>query len=70
MLVNPRSTPQPAQAILQPDLPLRLKEDVPLTQPIRDLFYALLNAKGYIDYPFATALPGRNRSDINTWYEL
>jgi NADPH2 dehydrogenase len=47
---------------LQPDLPLRLKEDIPLTKPIRDLFYAPLEPKGYIDYPFATATAGPVRA--------
>ena len=36
----------------QPDLPLRVKEGLPLTPYNRDTFYTLESAAGYIDYPF------------------
>ncbi|KAH9055017.1 hypothetical protein EDB87DRAFT_1834488 [Lactarius vividus] len=39
--------------IANPDLPLRLKEGLSLTQYNRDTFYAREAAAGYIDYPFA-----------------
>ena len=39
--------------MLQPDLPLRLKEGLSLTRYNRDTFYAAESATGYIDYPFA-----------------
>ncbi|KAH9011597.1 putative NADPH2 dehydrogenase chain OYE2 [Lactarius hengduanensis] len=39
--------------IANPDLPLRLKEGVPLTGYNRDTFYVAESAAGYIDYPFA-----------------
>ena len=42
-----------SQTISQPDLPLRLKEGLPLTRYNRDTFYAVEAAAGYIDYPFA-----------------
>jgi 2,4-dienoyl-CoA reductase-like NADH-dependent reductase (Old Yellow Enzyme family) len=38
--------------IFQPDLPLRLKEGLPLTRYNRDTFYARESADGYTDYPF------------------
>ena len=37
---------------MQPDLPLRLKEGLPLTRYNRDTFYAREAAAGYTDYPF------------------
>ncbi|KAH8993696.1 putative NADPH2 dehydrogenase chain OYE2 [Lactarius akahatsu] len=40
--------------ISNPDLPLRLKEGLSLTQYNRDTFYAKETAAGYIDYPFAS----------------
>jgi NADPH2 dehydrogenase len=39
--------------ISNPDLPLRLKEDLSLTGYNRATFYAAEAATGYIDYPFA-----------------
>jgi NADPH2 dehydrogenase len=39
--------------ISNPDLPLRLKSNLPLTKPDRTTFYAAESPKGYIDYPFA-----------------
>ncbi len=39
--------------ISQPDLPLRLKEEVSLTGYNRSTFYLAEAAAGYIDYPFA-----------------
>ncbi|KAH9056798.1 hypothetical protein EDB87DRAFT_1686815 [Lactarius vividus] len=39
--------------IANPDLPLRLKEGLPLTGYNRDTFYVAETAAGYIDYPFA-----------------
>jgi hypothetical protein len=38
---------------LQPDLPLRLKEDVPLQPYNRDTFFVPEQVEGYTDYPFA-----------------
>ncbi|KAN0140566.1 hypothetical protein V8E53_001775 [Lactarius tabidus] len=38
--------------IANPDLPLRLKEGLPLTRYNRDTFYARESADGYTDYPF------------------
>ncbi|EIN05622.1 NADH:flavin oxidoreductase/NADH oxidase [Punctularia strigosozonata HHB-11173 SS5] len=38
--------------ISNPDLPLKLKEDIPLTPYNRDTFYLPENPKGYNDYPF------------------
>ena len=41
-------------AILQqPDLPLRLKKNLPLTEYDRAKFYNAGEASGYVDYPFA-----------------
>jgi len=37
-----------------PDLPLRLEKDIPLTKSDRSTFYAFGSPKGYIDYPFAS----------------
>ena len=37
---------------MQPDLPLRLKEGLPLTRYNRDSFYTREAAAGYTDYPF------------------
>ncbi|TFY81759.1 hypothetical protein EWM64_g2257 [Hericium alpestre] len=39
--------------ISNPDLPLRLKEDIPFTPYNRDTFYTPKNPIGYTDYPFA-----------------
>ncbi|KJA28712.1 hypothetical protein HYPSUDRAFT_128550 [Hypholoma sublateritium FD-334 SS-4] len=48
--------------ISNPDLPLRLKHDVPLTAPDRKTFYVPAAQEGtevgYIDYPFAEELKG------------
>jgi NADPH2 dehydrogenase len=41
------------ETMLQPDLPLRLKEGLALTRYDRDTFYDTESAVGYIDYPFA-----------------
>lgn len=38
---------------MQPDLPLRLKKNIPLVKYDRSLFYNAREARGYIDYPFA-----------------
>jgi NADPH2 dehydrogenase len=37
----------------QPDLPLRLKKNLPLTPYDRRKFYNAEQASGYIDYPYA-----------------
>jgi 2,4-dienoyl-CoA reductase-like NADH-dependent reductase (Old Yellow Enzyme family) len=37
--------------ISNPDLPLRVKEDIPFTHYDRDTFYTPLLEKGYVDYP-------------------
>ena len=37
---------------MQPDLPLRLKEGLPLTRYNRGTFYTQEAATGYTDYPF------------------
>ena len=42
-----------SQVTSQPDLPLRLKEDLSLTRYNRDTFYLAESAAGYIDYSFA-----------------
>ncbi|KAI0088268.1 FMN-linked oxidoreductase [Irpex rosettiformis] len=39
--------------IPNPDLPLRLKKNLPLIKYDRSLFYNSGEAKGYVDYPFA-----------------
>ncbi|KAI0342347.1 FMN-linked oxidoreductase [Trametopsis cervina] len=39
--------------ISNPDLPLRLKKNLPLTNYDRDTFYDIEAAKGYVDYTFA-----------------
>ncbi|KAI0826125.1 FMN-linked oxidoreductase [Irpex lacteus] len=39
--------------ISNPDLPLRLKKNIPLVKYDRSLFYNAREARGYIDYPFA-----------------
>lgn len=41
--------------LLQPDLPKRLKEDLPLNKPDRATFYTAQSPEGYIDYPFASS---------------
>ncbi|KAH9942513.1 NADH:flavin oxidoreductase/NADH oxidase [Epithele typhae] len=41
--------------IANPDLPFRLKHDVPLNAPDPSTFYACMEPKGYIDYPFSDA---------------
>ncbi|OCH84792.1 NADH:flavin oxidoreductase/NADH oxidase [Obba rivulosa] len=46
--------------ISNPDLPKRLKHNVPLTPYNRDTFYIPESPKGYIDYPFAEELKGSN----------
>lgn len=38
--------------ISNPDLPLRVKDGIPLTHYNRDTFYTPLSEKGYVDYPF------------------
>ncbi|GBE84623.1 hypothetical protein SCP_0606020 [Sparassis crispa] len=37
----------------QPDLPLRLRKNIPLTKYDYSTFYTPEDPKGYIDYPFA-----------------
>ncbi|KAI0078454.1 FMN-linked oxidoreductase [Panus rudis PR-1116 ss-1] len=44
--------------ISNPDLPLRLKENIPLTPYDRKPFYVPESPKGYIDYPFADGTTG------------
>ncbi|KAI0362489.1 FMN-linked oxidoreductase [Trametes cingulata] len=39
--------------ISNPDLPLRLRDDLPLTKWDHDLYYLPENPQGYTDYPFA-----------------
>ncbi|KAH9945547.1 NADH:flavin oxidoreductase/NADH oxidase [Amylocystis lapponica] len=39
--------------IANPDLPLRLREDILLNKPDRSTFYTFESPIGYIDYPFA-----------------
>ncbi|KAI0744235.1 NADH:flavin oxidoreductase/NADH oxidase [Daedaleopsis nitida] len=36
-----------------PDLPFRLRENIPLNQPDYETIYAPMSAKGYVDYPFS-----------------
>ena len=38
---------------VQPDLPFRLRENLPLNTPDPSTFYTRLSAKGYTDYPFS-----------------
>ena len=40
-------------AMLQPDLPFRLREDIPLTAPDQSTFYGPPTAEGYNTYPFS-----------------
>jgi len=42
--------------LANPDLPLRLKANVPLNKPDPSTFYAVMSEKGYTDYPFAEGL--------------
>ncbi|CDO77494.1 hypothetical protein BN946_scf184902.g28 [Trametes cinnabarina] len=44
---------RPFPATLQPDLPLRLLENIPLTPWDREVFYTPEDPSGYIDYPFS-----------------
>jgi NADPH2 dehydrogenase len=37
--------------VSNPDLPLRVKEFLPITKYIRDLFYEVGKTEGYVDYP-------------------
>ena len=37
----------------QPDLPARIKNDVPFTKYDRETFYSAGSPVGYVDYPFA-----------------
>lgn len=39
--------------IANPDLPFRIREGIEFTPYSRDTFYAPLNPKGYVDYPFS-----------------
>jgi NADPH2 dehydrogenase len=39
---------------LQPDLPARIAQGIPLTPYVRATFYTPETPVGYIDYPFAT----------------
>jgi len=39
--------------LANPDLPYRLKENIPLNEADRESFYAPEDPKGYIDWPFA-----------------
>ncbi|PIL29745.1 hypothetical protein GSI_08184 [Ganoderma sinense ZZ0214-1] len=39
--------------LANPDLPFRLREDLPLNTPDPSTFYSRLTAKGYTDYPFS-----------------
>ena len=43
---------KPSWSASQPDLPLRLAKDLPLTKGNRDTYYTQ-GTEGYIDYPFA-----------------
>ena len=38
---------------MQPDLPFRLREDIPLTTPDGSTFYGPPTAEGYTTYPFS-----------------
>ena len=38
---------------MQPDLPRRLREDIPLNKYDRSTFYTFETAEGYTDYPFS-----------------
>ena len=40
-------------ACSQPDLPFRLREDIPLTAPDASTFYTPMSAEGYTTYPFS-----------------
>ena len=52
VLWNPEIlTPTPCSA--QPDLPLRLRKNLPLTPWDRSVYYVSEDPHGYIDYPFA-----------------
>ena len=37
----------------QPDLPFRLRENIPLTNPDPSTFYIPMSADGYTTYPFS-----------------
>jgi len=39
--------------LANPDLPYKLKEDLPLNEANRESFYSVEDPKGYIDWPFA-----------------
>ena len=38
----------------QPDLPLRLEKNIPLTVAPRSCYYAYEDPHGYVDFPFAS----------------
>jgi NADPH2 dehydrogenase len=40
--------------ISNPDLPFRIKKEIPFTPYNRDTFYKAGSKDGYIDYPFST----------------
>lgn len=50
----------------QPDLPVRIKRNIPLTVGDRNTYYTILSPKGYIDYPFASAFAGLG-VDLGSW---
>ena len=39
--------------LVQPDLPFRIRENLPLNVPDFATFFARLSEKGYTDYPFS-----------------
>ena len=41
----------------QPDLPFRLRENIPLTAPEVDTFYVPMIENGYTTYPFSEEFP-------------
>ncbi|KZV88889.1 FMN-linked oxidoreductase [Exidia glandulosa HHB12029] len=49
--------------IANPDLPLRLRKGIPLTRYDRSTFYAIKQAAGYIDYPFAVEANGNGHAN-------
>lgn len=50
----------------QPDLPVRLQKDIPLTKGDRSTYYTYESPIGYIDYPFAdgTVAPKQFKPEV------
>lgn len=51
--------------VVQPDLPRRLRENLPLNAYDASTFYGVLNPKGYIDYPFADEIEKVSTGALN-----